>query len=65
MDRPAGITGLELSQELSLSMAATHKHVSLLVEKGIVARRVQEGHSYAYSIKEEYRPQVARVTEQL
>ncbi len=59
-----GITGQELQKELNLSMTATHKHVSLLVERGIVDRVGQQERSYAYSIKNEYLQHVTKFAEQ-
>lgn len=60
-----GLTGQQLQEELDLSMTATHKHVSLLVEKGVVARIPGEGRSVAYAIDDRYREDIIRLAEKL
>lgn len=64
MENP-GISGRGLSKKLNLSTTVTHKHVTLLVERGIVARILQIDRSYAYAIKDEYRQLVLKLAERL
>ncbi|MGA9139282.1 MAG: winged helix-turn-helix transcriptional regulator [Methanocella sp.] len=65
LSRRPGITGPELARELNVSTTAAHRHISELAEKGIVERTAGDDNSYAYSIKEEYRPHVMRIMDRL
>ena len=49
-----GISSQELADEMNISMAATHRHVGLLMEKGIVTRKPNGERGFAYTVKDEY-----------
>jgi len=61
-ERP-GLSNLELARELNVSAAAVHDNINELYARGIVTKDAQGDRGYAYSIKEEYRPQVVRIIE--
>ncbi|HMK46590.1 MAG TPA: winged helix-turn-helix transcriptional regulator [Methanocella sp.] len=57
LERP-GVSSTELSRALGLSATATHRHVGLLVERGIVDRTPTRYHGFSYQVNDGYRPQV-------
>ncbi|HMK46702.1 MAG TPA: winged helix-turn-helix transcriptional regulator, partial [Methanocella sp.] len=57
LERP-GVSSTELSLALGLSATATHRHVGLLVERGIVDRISTGYHGFSYQVNDEYRPRV-------
>ena len=63
-ERP-GLSNLELARELNVSTAAVHDNVNELYRKGIVNKDAQGDRGYAYAIKEEYCPYIAKTMERL
>lgn len=62
LEAKPGLTGLEISKELGVSSTAAHRHIGLLVESGIIDRKPHIERGYVYTIKDEYRQQVARIS---
>lgn len=60
-EKPGGLSSLELANELGISNTATHRHVSLLLEKGVVDRKMEKEKGYVYTIREQYRLHVDRI----
>ncbi len=61
LDRKPGLSSQELADELGISNTATHRHISLLLEKGVVDREMGKDKGYVYTIREEYRLHVERL----
>lgn len=65
LERNPGQSLQELARELDMSQTAVHNHISELAARGIVDRAQGSDRGYAYVIKEEYRPLVARTMQRL
>jgi len=65
LERNPGQSLQELARELDMSPTAVHNHISELAARGIVGRTQGDERGYAYTIKDEYRPFVAKTMEML
>jgi predicted transcriptional regulator len=65
LERNPGQSLQELARELEMSPTAVHNHISELSARGIVDRAQGDERGFAYTIKEEYRPLVARTIQRL
>lgn len=63
LEEKPGLSGLELSRELGVSSTAAHRHIGLLVKNGILDRKPHRDRGYVYTIKDQYKPYVAGLTE--
>lgn len=63
--RKPGLSGIELSRELGISDTAAYRHVSLLVERGLVAREMQADRGYVYMIVPEYRLLLEQIADRI
>jgi predicted ArsR family transcriptional regulator len=65
LDEKPGITSQGLAQELDISATAVNRHVSTLVEKGVVEHVPGAKHGRGYAIKNEYKELVAKAMKRL
>jgi biotin operon repressor len=60
-----GLTGSQLAEELDVSATAANRHISLLAEKGVILRSPNDDRGHVYSIRDEYREYLSRVSDVL
>ncbi|HMK46589.1 MAG TPA: winged helix-turn-helix transcriptional regulator [Methanocella sp.] len=60
-----GMSNVEISREMNISTGAVSRHMSELVQKGIVTKTSQGDRGFAYIINDEYKEYIIKMLERL